>query len=33
MTIELKPEQEQVIGKAIQAGLLRDAEDNYKYRG
>ena len=27
MTIELKPEQEQVIGQAIQAGLLRDAED------
>ncbi len=31
MTIELKPEQ--VIGIAIQAGLWRDAEDNYKYRG
>jgi hypothetical protein len=27
MTIELKPEQEQLIGQAIQAGLIRIADD------
>jgi proteasome lid subunit RPN8/RPN11 len=27
MTIELTPEQEQVIGRAIQAGLIRNADD------
>ena len=27
MTIQLKPEQEQVIGKAIQAGLIGKADD------
>ena len=27
MTIELTPEQEQVIGQAIQAGLIRTADD------
>jgi hypothetical protein len=27
MTIQLKPEQEQVIGRAIQAGLIRAADD------
>jgi hypothetical protein len=27
MTIQLKPEQEQVIGQAIQAGLIRAADD------
>ena len=27
MTIELSPEQEQVIGRAIQAGLIRTADD------
>jgi proteasome lid subunit RPN8/RPN11 len=27
MTIELTPEQEQVIGRAIQAGLIRTADD------
>ena len=27
MTIDLKPEQEQIIVQAIQAGLLRDADD------
>ena len=27
MTLQLKPEQEQVIGRAIQAGLIRAADD------
>jgi len=27
MTIHLNPEQEQVIGQAIQAGVIRDADD------
>lgn len=27
MTIHLNPEQERVIGQAIQAGLIRDADD------
>lgn len=27
MTIRLKPEQEQVIGRAIQAGLIKTADD------
>ena len=27
MTIQLKPEQEQVIGQAIQVGLIKTAED------
>ena len=27
MTIQLKPEQEQLIGKAIEAGLIHDAEE------
>jgi hypothetical protein len=27
MTIQLKPEQEQLIGRAIQAGLIRGAEE------
>lgn len=27
MTIQLKPEQEQLIGRAIQAGLIRAADD------
>jgi proteasome lid subunit RPN8/RPN11 len=27
MTIQLTPEQEQVIGRAIQAGLIRNADD------
>jgi hypothetical protein len=26
MTIQIKPEQEQVIGQAIQAGLIKDAD-------
>jgi hypothetical protein len=27
MTIQLRPEQEQIIGRAIQAGLIRGAEE------
>jgi len=27
MTVHLKPEQEQVVGKAIQAGLIKTADD------